>query len=137
MLGITRIPLLEEIIFSFFCICLLWNCQSAPLCTSEKQRCANNNTYPCIAHLWHSWAQQFSQLFQYPQLLRSACGILEILYEMSNSEVLSGMKITGLGNRNLKTKSELCIYLGSTKMRLWTQFTCSFLQMHPSLCISN
>lgn len=67
----------------------------------------------------------------------SVCAILEILYEMFNSEVLSELKISVLGNGILKMKEELNIYFSSIAMTLWKQFTCSFLQMHPSLCISN
>lgn len=63
--------------------------------------------------------------------------ILKILYVMPNSEVLSELKILILGNGVLVTKEELYIYLNSIEMTLWTQFTCSFLQMHPSFCISN
>lgn len=55
------------------------------------------------------WAQQFSWLSQYPQVVRSVCTILEILYEMSNSEILSELKMSGLGHGILK--EQLHIYL--------------------------
>lgn len=63
--------------------------------------------------------------------------ILEILYKMPNSEILNELKISVLGNGILKTKEELRIYLNTVEIMLWTEFTCSFLQMHPSFCISN